>query len=208
MHIVICFCEDMRVTVCVRDLQVSKQSLINYYDNLRGLYVDDIQNRPVQLLSLGPYEVDEFRIQHVKTGDARYEDIWIQDIYERGSGRYLAFILQDRSSATLIPNIQGCLPPNSLVFTDDWASYHPLTRESYRHFTVNHSSGEMSRSDEIDGQQVDVHINTLEGTHRVVRQRLMNKSRRNLERLQLILGEYTYRLSGRSLFDPVKISSQ
>lgn len=208
MEIVTSFCEDMSVTVCARETNISRQSLTNYYDNLRGLYADEILDHPIQLLSLGPYEVDEFRIEHVKIRDRRYEDVWIQDVLERRTGRYLAFIVENRTSAVLIPNIQGCIPPNSLIFTDEWPSYHPLAREGYRHYTVNHSSGIMSRPEEIDGHQVDVHINTLEGIHRVVRQRLMNKSRRNLERLQLILEEYTYRRAGRSLFEPVKFHSE
>lgn len=208
MEIVACFCDDMTVTACWRMTNVSRQSLTNYYDNVRGLFSDEIRDYPVQLLSPGPYEVDEFRIEHVKTGDNCYKDVWIQDILERSTGRYLAFVLDNRSSAILIPNIQGCIPPNSLVFTDDWASYHPLSREGYRHYSVNHSSGEMSRTEEIDRHQVDIHINTLEGIHRVVRQRLMNKSRRNLERLELILAEFTYRRAGRPLIEPLKIRSE
>jgi hypothetical protein len=117
-------------------------------------------------------------------------------------------MVQNRSSEQLLPPLVDFIPKDSVVFSDDWAAYRPLKSLGYRHFSVTHSAGEYSRRGEIDGNQVDIHINTLEGIHHAVRRKLLNKSRRNLERIKLLLGEEMYRRSGRPLFDPVKINQK
>jgi len=123
------------------------------------------------------------------------------------AGRYWAEIIPDRSAETLTSNIERKIPAGALIFSDDWAGYKPLKRMGYHHFSVTHSAGEYSRLVTIDRKEVCVHINTIEGLHRGVRQRLMNKSRRNLERLELILSEFIYRNSNRPLYSPFKIQT-
>lgn len=205
MRIICCFCEDMRVTVCARDLGVSRFRVTNYYDNLRGCYGDDLEERPIEFNSLGPFEADEFRLKHVETEPGIHATIWVQVIFERETGRYWAEVIPDRSADTLVSNIERMIPPGSVVFTDDWAGYKPLRRRGFNHFSVTHSKGEFSRLTTIKGREVDVHINGIEGLHRALRQRLMNKSRRNSERMELFIAEFIYRHSGRSLFHPFKI---
>ena len=205
MNVILCFCEDMRVTICARHLHISRDAAVNYYDNLRGCYADALDDDPVTGTSLGPYEVDEFLIQHVKTRRGGFVNIWVQDIFERETGRYTAAIVPSRDWDSLKPLIFCFAPPNSLIFTNGWPSYNALESAGYRHISVNHSAGEYSRQEVIDGKEVEVGINALEGIHHVLRQRCANKSRRNVERIELLLQEYTYRRSGRSLFEPFKI---
>lgn len=205
MLIICCFCEDMRVSVCARDLGVSRNRASDYYDNLRGCYLDQLEEHPIQFTSHGPYEIDEFLIRHVETTPGYFSNVWVQDILDRESGLYWAKIIPDRSADTLTPNILDLIPSGAIVFSDDWTGYHTLKSRGYRHFRVTHSHGEYSRETTIEGQKMEVHINTVEGLHRGLRQRLMNKSRRNLEKMELHIGEYIYRHSGRSLFDPFKI---
>ena len=207
MLIICCFCEDMRVSVCAKDLGLSRQHVTDYYDNLRGCYLDDLLDHPIEFTSKGPYEVDEFRMKHIDTGRGHHSTIWIQDIFERGTGRYWAEIIPDRSADTLISNIERMIPAGSIIFTDDWAGYKALKRRGYRHYTITHSAGEYSRLAMIDRKEVGVHINGIEGLHHGLRQRLMNKSRRNLERMELFLSEFIYRNSSRPLFDPFKIQT-
>ena len=45
--------------------------------------------------------------------------------------------------------------PDSIIFTDDWASYKPLSRRFIDHKVVNHSMGEYVRG--------DAYTNTIEG---------------------------------------------
>ena len=106
MLIICCFCEDMRVSVCARDLELSRQSVTDYYDNLRGCYADDLQDEPLTFTSPGPFEVDEFRMSHIETEPGRHSTLWIQDICERSTGRYWAEIIPDRSAETLTSNIE------------------------------------------------------------------------------------------------------
>lgn len=194
----------MRVSVCARDVGVSVDNAIDYYDNLRGCYSDSLDADPIRFTSLGPYEVDEFLIKHVDNGRGGRLNLWVIDILERESGLYWAEVVPNRSSEVLIPILMRMLPPGSLIFSDDWGAYQPLKRRGFRHHTVNHSAGEYSRSATIQGEEVDVSINSLEGLHRALRQRLMNKSRRNVDRVDMILSEVIYRRSGRSLWQPFK----
>lgn len=205
MQVIVCFCEDMRVTVCARHLRISRDAAVNYYDNLRGCYEDTLEDDPLTGVSLGPYEVDEFLLQHVKTKRSGFTNIWVQDIFERETGRYTAAIVAARDWDSLKPLVTGFAPPNSLIFTNGWPSYGALESAGYRHYSVNHSMEEYSRQEVIDGMEVEVSINALEGIHHALRQRCANKSRRNVERIELLLQEYSYRRSGRSLFEPFKI---
>lgn len=204
MLIICCFVEDMPVSVCARDVGVSKDSAIDYYDNLRGCYITSLEDNPIQFNSLGPYEVDEFLIQHVSIGRGVDANVWVMDIVERKTGLYWGTVVPSRSAEVLIPILQEKIPPNSLIFSDDWGAYQPLRRQGYRHYTVNHSAGEYSRMTTIQGEEIEISVNKLEGIHHAIRQRMMNKSRRNEERVELMLQEFIYRRSGRSLWDPFK----
>ena len=204
MLIVSCFCEGMSVSTCHLDLGLSRERLTDYFDNLRGCYADDLEAIPIHFESLGPYEVDEFEIKHVETTSGGHANLWVQDIFERKTGLYWASIVPNRTGDVLISNIKDKIPSGSLIFSDDWASYRPLSSEGYRHYTVTHSKGEYARQEMIEQTLVHVHINTIEGLHRGLRQRVANKSRRNVERVKLILSEFMYRHSGRSLWSPFK----
>ena len=192
------------MTRCTGLLGLSKSSVINYYDNLRGCYLEDLNSNPIEFTSHGPYEVDEVYIRHVQTSDGNFTNIWILDIVERETGIYWGTIVPDRSSNTLIPHICDMIPPSAIVFTDEWAAYGDLRRRGYAHFSVNHSAGEYSRTSSIEKREIDIHINALESLHKSLRSSMANKSSRHLDRIDLILAEFTYRHSTRPLFEPFK----
>lgn len=207
MRIICCFCEDIRVTRCARHLGIGRTALTDYYDNLRGEYLDEIEGVPI-LFSGGIYEVDEVLLKHVRVEEGGYIEKWIFGIVERETGLLFYTPVPNRSKSVLLPIIQEHIPPGSLLFSDDWSSYRNLDALGYHHYSVNHSKGEYSRDQEIDGKIVAVNINKLEGMNRVLRQRFANKSTRNMERMDLVLGELMYRYSGRSLFYPFKFEGQ
>src|SRR5206468_8510616 len=60
--------------------------------------------------------------------------------------------------ATVLPSTE----PDTMVYTDAWVGYQPLSRRGRRHATVNHEQGEYARDDDGDGIR-EVHCNTLEG---------------------------------------------
>lgn len=208
MKIICCFIDDLRVSRTSRLLNFSRTSLTSYYDNLRGEYLDELERNPIKFTSVGIFEVDEVQLKHVKSVDGGHIDKWIFGILERSTNRLLYIPVENRSADVLQSLIYTHIPASSLVFSDDWAAYRTIGRLGYRHYSVNHSTKEYSRDEEIDGQTVKVHINTLEGMNRVVRQRFANKSTRNMERLDLILGELMYRYSGRGLSYPFKATCQ
>lgn len=201
----ILFVEKATVSTCSRHLGISRAAVMDYYDNLRGCYADCIDETPIEACSLGPFEIDEFVIRRVQSDEGVRANMWIQDIQERETQRYWYSILSDRSSANLLPLVRSVCPPNSLVFTDEWGAYHRLGQLGYSHFTVNHSAREYSRTENIDGKVIEVSINSIEGTHHSLRQLLANKSRRTLERIELLLKEFQYRRSGRNMFHPFTV---
>lgn len=208
MRIICCFINDVRVSRCSTLLSLSRTSVTTYYDNLRGEYLDELEREPLKFTAGGIYEVDEILLKHVKDEDGRYIIQWIFGILERATKKVIYKLVSNRSADVLLPLIQEFVPANSIVFSDDWASYRTIDRLGYRHYSVTHSRKEYSRDEEIDGETVKVHINTLEGMNRVVRQRFANKSTRNVERLNLVLGELIYRYSGRDLLFPFKENNQ
>lgn len=207
MRIICCFCCDLTVSRTAKLLGLCRNSITIYYDNLRGEFQDELDRLPIKFDTGTIFEVDELLIKHIKFGPGRFIHQWIIGLLERDTGKVVFLPVPDRSSDSLISIIQEYIPAHSLVFTDDWGSYRSLNSLGYRHYHVNHSAKEYSRDERIDGDIVKVTINTLEGMNRVVRQRFSNKSRRNSERIELILGELMYRYSGRSLFYPFKATA-
>ncbi len=59
---------------------------------------------------------------------------------ERG-GRVRARVIASRHGATLSRAVTANVNPESIIFTDDWASYKPLKRTYVDHKVINHSAG-------------------------------------------------------------------
>jgi transposase len=73
---------------------------------------------------------------------------------ERG-GRLRFRVIPSRHGATLSRAVTANVNPDSIIFTDDWASYKPLGRQYIDHKVVNHSAGEYVRG--------DAYTNSIEG---------------------------------------------
>jgi ISXO2-like transposase domain len=206
MKIICCFCADVRVTRCARLLHISKSALVDYYDNLRGEYSDQLGRDPIVFTPGHVYEVDEFQLKHVLDNDGNLyiPHLWIQSLFERETSLLLLFILPNRSETTLVGNILSTVPPGSIICTDEWPSYGSLSKEGYQHYTVNHSRGEYAKTVSLGEDELQVHINSLEGIHHGIRQRFAHKSSRRMARMELLLDEIMYRHSQRSLFYPFK----
>lgn len=59
MKVVVSFCADIPVSSGTRMIKVSRSSLTDYYDNLRGEWYDNLQSDPITFEENGEYEVDE-----------------------------------------------------------------------------------------------------------------------------------------------------
>jgi len=52
--------------------------------------------------------------------------------------------------------------PGSLIYTDEYAIYTPVTKWGYEHKTVSNGRGESARDEDGD-RFCQVHVNTMEG---------------------------------------------
>ena len=167
---------------------------------------DNLLENPISFDDNGEYEVDECHLRHVRVGRRKYyKDIWIGGILERVTGMVLLYQLPDKTRTSMIPPIQDNVPHGSFIYSDEYVVYRSLTALEYSHFSVNHSKKEYACKEIVGGEDINIHINTLEGVNHEIRQHFSNKSSRNTERVNLILAEIMYRHSGRSLFSAFKI---
>ena len=58
---------------------------------------------------------------------------------ERVTGNSFLVEVEKRDAATLVPLIQQCIWPGSVIFSDEWQAYSSLQSLGYTHHTVNHS---------------------------------------------------------------------
>jgi transposase len=87
--------------------------------------------------------------------------------------------------------------PQSIIFTDDWASYKPLSRHYIDHKVINHSDGIYVRG--------DTYTNTIEGAFGNMKTGMRGVYKKVSPRyLQSYLDEYAWRhnakLDGPALF--------
>jgi transposase-like protein len=73
---------------------------------------------------------------------------------ERG-GRVRVEVIASRRGKTLSDAVRANVNPTAILYTDDWWSYRPLSREYAGHRVINHSAGSY-----VEG---DIYTNTIEG---------------------------------------------
>ena len=82
---------------------------------------------------------------------------WVFDGREKENGRNcFAVTVADRSENTLLPIIQKCIAPGSIIYSDCWAAYRNLDQYNYTHVTVNHS-------EQFKDPNTGCHTNGIEG---------------------------------------------
>jgi transposase len=104
---------------------------------------------------------------------------------ERG-GRIRFRVIASRHGAVLSNAVVANVNPNSIIFTDDWASYKPLSRRYIDHKIINHSDGIYVRG--------DVYTNTIEGAFGNLKTGMRGVYKHVSPRyLQSYLDEYSWR---------------
>ena len=208
MRLIIAFAADASVMSTSSQYSLSRTTVTNYFDNIRGRWRDDLAANPIQFNDGGIYEVDECQLKHIQDSQGNVlQYVWVAGILERATGQVRMYRVPSRSNQSLIPPITQHVPAGAFIFSDELTTYFALEDPNYcfYHLTVNHSNGEYSRTDNIPGVgNIQVHTNTIEGAWSVLRSRLRYRTRKNLERVDMYLDELMYRRSGRSLFDPIK----
>ena len=116
-------------------------------------------------------------------------------IVER-QGKVVARVTSDSKARTLMPIIRDQVTPLAVVSTDEFRTYHGLTRAGYAHRTVNHAAKVY-----VDGS---VHTNTIEGFWSLIKRGIGGVYHAVSPRhLQHYLDEYTFRYNHRGDATPM-----
>ena len=109
---------------------------------------------------------------------------------QRG-GEVVIRMLGNVQQATIKPLIKATIAVGSLIYTDEYAIYTPVTKWGYKHKTVCHGRGEYARDEDGDGF-CEVHVNTMEGFWSLLRSWLRPHRGISQEKLPLYLGFFEF----------------
>lgn len=102
-------------------------------------YVNDILAHP---LGAGKVEIDEshfFKAKYYQGTGLALPQLWVFGAIDTATGRVLLEPVDKRDADTLIPIIERCILPGTLIHSDCWGAYQTLSQRGFRHETVNHS---------------------------------------------------------------------
>lgn len=91
----------------------------------------------------------------------RVEGQWVFGGIEEGSRKCFLISVEERSEAALLPLIEKCIEPETLILSDCWKAYTNLEKHNYNHETVNHSKEFVNKYRK--------HTNKMEGQWRYVK---------------------------------------
>ncbi|HUF54277.1 MAG TPA: IS1595 family transposase [Dehalococcoidia bacterium] len=106
-------------------------------------------------------------------------------------GKVAALVTPDVSRATVMPIIEAKVLPRSMIYTDDYKVYNPLSDKGYGHRRIAHSEKVYVMG--------DVHTNTIEGFWSLLKNGIRGVYHSVSSRhLQSYINEYTFRYNHRS----------
>jgi transposase-like protein len=106
-------------------------------------------------------------------------------------GEVVIRMLANVKQATIKPLIKATIALGSLIYTDEYAIYTPVTKWGYEHKTVCHGRGEYARDEDGDGF-CEVHVNTMEGFWSLLRSWLRPHRGISQEKLPLYLSFFEF----------------
>lgn len=166
--IVKCFSVDITASSSSQILGLNRNTLNRYYTFLRRLVVKDQQEKRLNFLVDKTAEVDEsyFGPTRVrgKRGRGASRKIIVIGILKRKEGVY-AKVLDNCSTAEILPILLEKIREGSEIYTDGWRSYDALAVYGYSHKKIAHGENEFARSE-------DYHINGIESFWSFTKRRL------------------------------------
>jgi len=109
---------------------------------------------------------------------------------QRG-GKISAKVTSNVSRATIMPMIEARVLPQSMIYTDDYKVYNPLSERGYGHSRINHSAKVYVMG--------SVHTNTIEGFWSLLKNGIRGVYHSvSSKHLQSYVNEYTFRYNHRS----------
>lgn len=184
-----------------REIGVTYKTAHRMMKKIRTELMSDMDDEPLS----GDVEVDETAIggkprrgrRQIAIGPTRYADArkerdrkaTVLGMVERG-GRVRARVIPSRHGAPLSRAVLANVNPTSIMFTDDWGAYKPISQRFLAHKVINHSEGIYVRG--------DVHTNTIEGFFGNLKTGMRGAYKKVSPRyLQSYVNEYTWRYNAR-----------
>lgn len=186
-----------------RELGVTYKTAWRMFNKIRTeLMADDDGEPPLS----GEVEADETawggrprRKLPNRAESARFRErkATVLGMVERG-GRVRARVVPSRRGDGFSREVRANINPDSILYTDDWVAYKPLSREFADHRVINHSAGSY-----VEGS---IYTNTIEGFFGNMKTGMRGAYKKvSRKYLQSYVDEYAFRYNARrrpgSLFD-------
>ena len=186
--------------VISKELDISRNTLTAWQQKFTLIAVKEFDRKNFVLGGRNSVvEVDEslfIKVKHHKGKDLVRPQVWVFGLYERDSKRILFIVVPKRDASTLLNLIYQHVAPNSVIFSDCWASYARIRRldKNYSHATVNHDL-------HFVDPKTGVHTNGVESNWCVAKSPI--KQMRGISRnyLQSYLDEFCWRRLHKDEFD-------
>ena len=130
---------------------VNRNTAILFYHKLRELIVENLAREAPFLC--GEIEVDESYFggaRKGRRGRGAAGKVPVFGLLKRG-GRVHVVMIPDAKSLTLLGIIRKRIRPDSIVYTDSFASYDALDVSEFHHERINHSEEFVSSGNHING---------------------------------------------------------
>jgi transposase-like protein len=176
-----------------RELGVTYKTAWRMFNKIRN----ELMNDEGESALSGEVEADETgwggrpRKRGTRAEGARFREAkpTVLGMVERG-GRVRARVVPSRRGEGFSAELRGHINPESILYTDDWMAYKPLSREFAAHRVINHSAGSY-----VEG---DVYTNTIEGFFGNLKTGMRGAYKKVSRKwLQSYLDEYTWRYNAR-----------
>lgn len=169
-----------------RELGVTYKTAWRMFHAIRSLLQEDI--KPMS----GEVEIDETYIggkAHGKRGRGAENKTTVFGIAQRKAG-VTATITTDLKGSTIYPVIKERVLADSMIYTDELATYNRLKRQGYKHERVHHAAEIWAAG--------NAHTNTIEGFWSVLRRGIDGVYHAvSQKHLQSYINEYSFRYNHR-----------
>ncbi|KMW71653.1 transposase [Photorhabdus luminescens subsp. luminescens] len=180
---------------------VNKTTSAYYFHRLRVLIADYVDEHS---MFEGEVEIDESYFggkRKGKRGRGSAGKVPVFGLLKRG-GKVYTRLIPNAKSDTLIPIITAKIKPDSLVYTDNFASYDVLDVSDFKHYRINHST------EFVDAKNGQNHINGIENFWNQAKRHLRKFNGIPKEHFEFFLKECEWRFNTPGVKDQLHILKQ
>ncbi|EYU13415.1 IS1595-like element ISPlu21 family transposase [Photorhabdus aegyptia] len=180
---------------------VNKTTSAYYFHRLRVLIADYVDEHS---MFEGEVEIDESYFggkRKGKRGRGSAGKVPVFGLLKRG-GKVYTRLIPNAKSDTLIPIITAKIKPDSLVYTDNFASYDVLDVSDFKHYRINYST------EFVDAKNGQNHINGIENFWNQAKRHLRKFNGIPKEHFELFLKECEWRFNTPGVKDQLYILKQ